>query len=323
MQIIKNIEVPTGNILIVRGSKGLLECLSLADYGQANNIKADFLGFTKEINGVEHLKLMSLQEKWVCTISSQYGCSMNCSFCDVPKVGKGINCSLSDLQLQVLSVLQLHPHISSSKRLNIHVARMGEPSFNPNVLELGKWLKTHISPEFNVHPVVSTMMPRNNQWLRTFVHGWMRIKNRIFNGNAGFQISINSTSERERQLMFGGNACSLLEIYKVMEGVVCTGRKIALNFAVCGYEIDGRELLKYFDPLQYMIKLTPMHMTRSCTDNDIITVDGYDQYYPYRDVEANLRSCGYDVLVFVPSKEEDSSGITCGNAVLSNPNLCL
>ena len=38
MDIIKNIEVPTGNILIAKGSKGLIEFLSLGDYGQAVNL---------------------------------------------------------------------------------------------------------------------------------------------------------------------------------------------------------------------------------------------------------------------------------------------
>ena len=34
MNIIKNIKVPTGNILIVKGDKGNLECLSIGDYGR-------------------------------------------------------------------------------------------------------------------------------------------------------------------------------------------------------------------------------------------------------------------------------------------------
>lgn len=318
MRIERNIVTPTGNILVVEGSKGKLECLSLADYGQAKNIKADFLGFTDEINGVEHSGLLPLSKKWVCTISTQYGCSMGCSFCDVPSVGKGINATLNDLQKQVLAVLKLHPEITNSERLNIHFARMGEPTFNPNVLDAAKWMKEHIDPEFHVHPVVSTMMPKNNIWLKTFIHNWMRIKNRLYHGNAGLQLSINSTSEVERERMFNGNALDLFSIHKIMEGIVPVGRKITLNFALAGFEIDEQLLLRYFDPDNYMIKLTPMHVTKSCTNNDIITIDGYEQYYPYKEVETRLKDVGYDVLVFVPSKEEDESRITCGNAILSD-----
>ena len=52
MEIIKNIKVPTGNIMIVQGEKGKLECLSLGDYGRTANVKAQFLGLDKDIAGV-------------------------------------------------------------------------------------------------------------------------------------------------------------------------------------------------------------------------------------------------------------------------------
>jgi len=32
LEILKNLKVPTGNILIVQGEKGQLECVSLGDY---------------------------------------------------------------------------------------------------------------------------------------------------------------------------------------------------------------------------------------------------------------------------------------------------
>jgi len=317
MNIVKNLSVPTGNIVVVKGERGLLEMLSLGDYGKEKNLKADFLGLTNEINGVPHGRLLPLEEKWVITISTQYGCSMGCTFCDVPKVGPGKNATLRDLQKQIITGIQLHPEVKSTKRLNVHFARMGEPTFNPEVLECGRWLKQHIDPEYKCHPVVSTMMPKNNVWLKTFIHTWIRIKNRVFFGNAGLQISINSTNEKERGIMFNGSAHSLFDIYKIMDGVVPSGRKITLNFALANYEIDEEILLRYFNPNDYLIKLTPMHMTTACKANNIATMDGYQQYYPYKDVEERLKKVGYDVIVFVPSLEEDDGLITCGNAVLS------
>lgn len=317
MKVIKNINVPTGNILIVKGEKGKLECLSIGDYGKEKNLKADFLGLKKEINGVPNGDIIPLTEKWVITISTQYGCSMNCNFCDVPEVGKGINATFNDLIKQVITGIHLHPEVKTTKRLNIHFARMGEPTWNPNVIDATKWFKEHIDKEYKIHPVISTMMPKNNQWLKLFIHTWMRIKNRLLEGNAGLQLSINSTNEKEREIMFNGNALSLFEIYKIMDGVIPFGRKITLNFALAEYEIDEKELLKYFDPDNYLIKITPMHMTAACKDNNLITKDGYDLYYPYKEVEERLKKVGYDVIVFVPSYDEDNSKITCGNAILS------
>ena len=111
MKTIKNISTPTGNILIVQGERGPLEMLSLGDYGKDVNIKCDALGLSRPIERVEHTHLLPLEEKWVITISTQYGCSMGCRFCDVPKVGAGINATYSDLIKQVLTGIKLHPEI--------------------------------------------------------------------------------------------------------------------------------------------------------------------------------------------------------------------
>jgi 23S rRNA (adenine2503-C2)-methyltransferase len=317
MKITRNLEVPTGNILIVEGEKGLLEMVSLGDYGKEVNVKADFMGLTKEIQKVSHSKMLPLEEKWVITISTQYGCSMGCSFCDVPLVGKGINATEKDLIKQVLTGIALHPEVTSTKRLNIHYARMGEPTWNPNVLDATKWLKTHIDPEYKIHPVVSTMMPKNNEWLKTFIHTWMRMKNRLLNGEAGLQLSINSTCEEERKIMFNNNALSLFGISKIMDGIIPKGRKITLNFAIADYEICPETLLKYFDPDDYLIKLTPMHKTKRAIDKNIMTKGEYTEYYPYAKHEKALKKAGYDVLVFIASEYEDLGRITCGNAILA------
>ena len=317
MKITRNLKMPTGNILVVDGEKGSLEMLSLGDYGKSVNVKCDAMGLDRAIEKVEHTDLLPLTDKWVITISTQYGCSMGCNFCDVPKVGPGKNATFSDLTRQVLTGIKLHPGITWTNRLNIHFARMGEPTWNPSVLDATKWFKTHIDPEYKIHPVVSTMMPKKNEWLKTFIHTWMRIKNRLLNGEAGLQLSINSTSEAERNEMFHGNACSLEQISKIMEGIIPSGRKITLNFAIADYEIDPLVLLKYFDPADYIIKLTPMHKTTKALQNKIKTIGDYTTYYPYRDNEVRLKEAGYDVLVFIASKEEDLGLITCGNAILS------
>ncbi len=313
MEILKNVTVPTGNILIVQGYLGKLEMLSIGDYGKDVNLTR---------KPVSHCDLLPLSEKWVITISTQYGCSMGCEFCDVPKVGPGRNATFNDLASQVITGLKLHPDITRTKRLNIHFARMGEPTWNPNVLDCAKWLHEHILPEHEVvHPVVSTMMPKRNEWLKTFIHSWMRIKNRLYNGNAGLQLSINSTDEDERDNMFSGNALPLPEIAKIMDGIIPVGRKITLNFAVAGYDIDPNVLLRYFSPELYLIKLTPMHKTKTAQEAGIKTFGDYTEYYPYEEYDNALRKAGYDVLVFIASKEEDESRITCGNAILADVGL--
>lgn len=310
MNIDKIIKVPTGEILIVDGSKGKLEMLSLADYGQDVNLNQH-----KPV--VDGTPLMPLTKKWVVTISTQYGCSMGCTFCDVPKVGAGVNATFYDLTGQILTALILPDKPKQTSRLNIHFARMGEPSWNPNVLDCGHWVHTHLSAEYNPHPVVSTMMPRHNPWLKTFIHTWMRIKNRVYLGNAGLQISINSTDEAERKTMFSNNACSLEEIATIMQGIIPVGRKITLNFAVAGYTVDCEKLARLFSPEIYIVKLTPMHKTNSAIQNSIKTDGDYTTPEPYLELEARMQKAGYETLTFIASREEDEGRITCGNAILS------
>jgi len=225
-----------------------------------------------------------------------------------------------DLQKQVINGMLLHPEVTQTKRLNVHFARMGEPTWNPAVLDMGKWLYDHIHDTHRCHPVVSTMMPAKNEWLKTFVHDWIRIKNRVYKGEAGLQLSINSTDEYERRVMFRGNALPLEDVGKMLDGAIPVGRKFTLNFALAGYKIDPAVLLRYFPPEAWLIKITPMHNTHTARENGINTDGGYTEYTPYRDTENALRSAGYDVIVFIPSIEEDASGITCGNAVLAMPS---
>lgn len=63
MEIKKKIVVPTGEIYTAIGEKGMLEFLTVGDYGKNANIKADFLGITRDLNGVPNGEPMPLTEK--------------------------------------------------------------------------------------------------------------------------------------------------------------------------------------------------------------------------------------------------------------------
>lgn len=314
MQIKRNLVVPTGNIIAAHGDLGLLEFLSLADYGQEVNLNQN-----KPVP--DGIPLMPLSEKWVVTISTQYGCSMGCTFCDVPKVGPGVNATYDDLRGQVVAALGLHPEITATKRLNIHFARMGEPTWNRNVLDFASAVRSEIRQYVGrslVHPVVSTMMPRWNPDLGRFLADWMEIKNYNFRGDAGLQISVNSTSEAERGHMFHGNALSLDKVAAMCANLdPPKGRKITLNFAVAGYQIDAVKLRDMFHPSKFVCKLTPMHKTAVAMENGIQTEGDYTTPYPYLHHADELRAVGFDVLTFIASRDEDEGRITCGNAILS------
>lgn len=319
----KRFKVDTGDICMIDGEMGKpLEFLSIGDYGKEKNLKADFMGLTDEINGVPHGELLPLEEKWVITISSQYGCSMACSFCDVPKVGRGINASFNDILRQVYGGIGLHPEVEKTSRLNLHYARMGEPTWNKDVIHSAYWLASDLKQKgWGFHPVVSTMMPKRNRNLYSFLESWLDLKDNL-NGEVGLQLSINTTDSNIRFNTMP-HAMGLPEISSMFFDLLSTreipkGRKITLNFALTDALIDADYLRDLFNPKYFICKITPMHKTKACVNKGLLTDDGYDLYYPYKEVEEELKRVGFDVLVFIPSKEEDESRITCGNALLAD-----
>lgn len=319
MKILRRLGVPTGDILVVSGEHGSLECLSLGDYGKEANIKADFLGLSRDPGIVTHRAMLPLEEKWVITVSTQYGCSMGCVFCDVPKVGPGWNATEADMLGQFDAAFGLHPEVKWSDRINLHYARMGEPTWNSAVITSARALRARFAKAdaYRLHPIVSTMLPRSNRNLVAYLREWCSLKNSEFEGEAGLQLSINSTSDEERLAMFDGHALDLEEAARLVRSLpVPRGRKYALNFAVADWEIDAAKLARLFDPAVCMVKLTPMHRTAAAETNGLGTV-APTTLAPYAAHEERLRAAGFDVLVFIASAEEDLGRITCGNAILS------
>ncbi len=71
-----------------------------------------------------------------------------------------------------------------------------------------------------------------------------------------------------------------------------------------------------FDKEKFIVKITPIHQTNAAVSNGYDVSTTYEDYNVYRDFEQPLLAEDWDVIVFVPSKEEDSDRITCGNAII-------
>ena len=320
--MIKEFKTRTGAIFCDTDKK--MEYLYVGDYGKENNIKADFLGFKKEINQVEHHNV-DLKDKMVLTISTQKGCPMNCMFCDCPKVKFGGNVSREELAEEVVNAIKFSG-CKYTERFNLHLARMGEPSLNAdNVLDFLSYdLRDIVDANMRadvIHPVFTTMMPKSlgieklSKILKRFCH----IKNEEYDGEAGLQLSINSTDEKQRDELFRGRSLSLECISYICRSLpMPIGRKYTLNFPVTDKTIlDPKELSRLFDKDKFIVKITPIHETNEANANGINTPDGYYKYDVYRQFEKPLLDDGWEVIVFIPSKEEDEDRITCGNALLS------
>ena len=298
-----------------------LEYLYVGDYGKENNIKASFLGYDKRIDEVKH-KDVDITDKLVVTVSSQKGCPMDCNFCDCPKLGFKGNTTLPELIIEIMSGIALSG-IKHGKRLNVHYARMGEPTFNLSVITSAEYIAKMLIDENSdvkfdtYHPVVSTMMPKSNKHLKEFLHKWVETGFK-YGGEDGFglQFSINTLDEKDRNEMFRNRSLSLQEISDIIKELpMPRKRKYTLNFAVTSKSnLDVDLMNKYFDKEKCIVKMTPIHKTVEAVDEGYEIIKDFDVYEKF---EEPLVKDGWDVIVFVPSKEEDEDRITCGNSLIA------
>lgn len=310
-------EIKTNTGIIITDETLKLEYLHVGDYGKENNIKADFLGYTKRIDKVEHMNV-DLTKKLVVTVSSQKGCPMACDFCDCSNFGFYGNASLPELISEISTGVALS-RIEHGKRLNIHFARMGEPTFNPNVIDAACRSSEIFGDMFDeYHPVVSTMMPQGNCHLESFLWKWL-IFGETYGGGDGFglQFSINTLNESDRDRMFRNYSLPLLHIGDIIDRLPYPkGRKYTLNFAVTSKSnLDPALMNKFFDKEKCIVKITPVHETREAVNQGYEIVKDFNVYEKF---EKPLVAEGWDVIVFVPSEEEDADRITCGNALIAS-----
>ncbi len=116
--------------------------------------------------------------------------------------------------------------------------------------------------------------------------------------------------------MFRNKSLSLQEIGDIIKRLPYPlKRKYALNFAVTSKSnLDVDLMNKYFDKEKCIVKITPIHETVEAVKEGYEIVHKFDVYEQF---EKPLVDDGWDVIVFVPSKEEDEDRITCGNSLIA------
>lgn len=309
----KIVETHTGKI--ITDTDMTLEYLYVGDYGKKNNIKASFLGYDNRIDEVKN-QPVDINQKLVVTVSSQKGCPCDCGFCDCPKLGFKGNASFAEMMSEIMTGIALSK-IKHGKRLNVHFARMGEPTFNMDVINAANAIYQCNLNFDEYHPVVSTMMPKANKNLINFLRTWVD-SGYWYGGDDGYglQFSINTLNEKDRNEMFRDKSLSLSEIGSIIKRLPAPmNRKFTLNFAVTSKaNLDPEIMDKYFCKERCIVKITPIHETVEAVAEGFEIIKDFDVYEKF---EQPLVKDGWDVIVFVPSKEEDEDRITCGNSLIA------
>ena len=258
------------------------------------------------------------EDKWILTVSTLYGCPVDCLICDagpyyLGRISKeGIFWQLDHM------ISKRYPDSNIPvKQLKVHFTRMGEPAFNFAVLDVIREFDLYFkAPGFM--PSISSIAPQGSE---KFFEELLELKNEKFNkGNFQLQFSIHTTNESKRNDLIPVKKWSFERIADYGDRFHKKGdRKITLSFApAIENEIEPEILHRYFDPENFLIKLTPLNLTNSTLKNNfnsVISPLGGGEIHELSDKFIEL---GYEVILSIGDYEENKIGSTCGQNILTN-----
>jgi len=253
------------------------------------------------------------RQKWIINISTQFGCPVQCLFCDAGGDFKG-NCTADEMIAQIQELAGRHPDlIHDCNKLKVHFSRMGEPALNDAVLEVIERLP-QVLPARNLWCCLATVAPAGR---RTWFKGLAEILRARFPGRFQLQFSINSTDESERRRLMPRALEDLSWVAAQGREYFQPGdRKLGLNFAlVHGAAFEPQEIIRWFDPSIFMLKLTPLNPTSFSAKNNLETVLRSHRAQSLENKVESLRRAGFEVILSVGEPLENIIGSNCGQAV--------
>lgn len=259
------------------------------------------------------------EKKWVAMVSTQFGCCVGCAMCDAGERRFRGNVPAEDMLEQVRRILGAHPETDprSVAMFKLHFARMGEPTFNPGVLEAIETLaKGGALP--GLVPSISTVGPDCPPSV-DFLEELMRLKNRFFKGGRfQLQFSVHTTDPVQRRALIPIRTWGLDRVGAFARRWVKKGdRKVTLNFVSSpDLVVDPAALAAACRPEDCLVKLTPTHPTKRAARNGL--VDDWSQAPErVRERAAAFEAAGFKVIINAPWPEETAGGVSCGQVAAS------
>jgi len=250
-------------------------------------------------------------KKWVIIVSTLFGCPVGCQMCDAGGFyGGKLSADEIFSQIDYPVSLRFPDRSIDSEKFKVQFARMGEPTLNHSVLEVLKDFKKRFhSPGFI--PSISTVAPYGTE---KFFKELIEIKDGLYNnGRFQMQFSIHSTSKSERDRLIPVIKWDLSKISKFGDDFFSSGdQKITLNFIFSGeMEIDCNILQNFFDPLKFIVKITPVNPTLSAVRNNINTE--FEKVRKKLEKKIfDIKEKGFDVILSIGETEENLIGSNCG-----------
>jgi 23S rRNA (adenine2503-C2)-methyltransferase len=90
-------------------------------------------------------------------------------------------------------------------------------------------------------------------------------------------------------------------------------RKVTLNFALSPQiPVDPRIVRTFFDPQQYLIKITPLNPTISAKQHQLASLIQDEAQAKQLLLVKELQDLGYEVIISIGETEENKIGSNCG-----------
>ncbi len=253
---------------------------------------------------------LTIEEKWVLIVSTLFGCPVDCTFCDAGGNYKG-RLSMDEILFQIDYPVRLrYPDGNiGTKKLKVQFSRMGEPSFNPAVLDVLEKLPSLYKWQEFV-PSLSTIAPQGTD---KFFDRLLHIKKELYNESFQLQFSLHSTSLKERDRIIPVRKWDCRHMARYGEKFYNKGgKKITLNFAVSKDSIiDEKSILRHFSPDIFLVKLTPVNPTFKARKNKIESMIS-DGDLLIRELGEKIRNAGFETIISIGELEENQIGSNCG-----------
>ena len=252
--------------------------------------------------------------KWVAILSSQYGCPVGCGFCDA---GDHYGGDLSKEELLAQLDFMVDRHFPDRKvptaKFKVQFARMGEPAFNPAVIDALKEMRTRYHAP-GLMPCISTVAPLG---CGDFFERLLEVRKEYYPAEFQLQFSIHTTDMAVRDRLVPCPKWSLGEISEYgnrFHGG--KGRKAALNFALSeALPLDPDVIGELFDPGHFMVKLTPVNPTENATRRNLASPLAPGVESGDHPVIRRLRQQGFETVVSAGDNEENALGSNCGQVL--------
>lgn len=251
-------------------------------------------------------------KKWVLIVSTLRGCPVSCPICDAGNryAGKLSAGEIID-QIDYMVKKRYSDGIIPVNKFKIQFARMGDPAFNPAVLDVLERLPVLYDAP-GLIPCISTIAPHETD---AFFEKLAEVKNRLYShGNFQMQFSLHTTSENARRKLIPAKTWSFRKMSDWGSEFYSTGdRKITLNFApVEGFPVEPSVIAGIFSPEHFMIKLTPVNPTRSSRHEGRTGIIDPDNPESADYLVSEFRSEGFDTILSIGETRENQIGSNCG-----------